>query len=235
MLLSMTSLIGACGAMKEVDDSSETGFYQIDGRDMQWPTESTVEFQFSKAFPYEQRPAIAAAANSYNDLLANMRLHLDADQENAPEFTEAQTVDAASNLSGDNVNGVYWLEEPWPWSETSPDSDAMTLVKFDGEKIVEADVYFRARSFESRGTLALAQSEDRPDPTLETPVFKPQAAPVGAQWSYVIGIHEFGHALGRVHAHREDSIMYKTVGLDSLKAPFTSYDREIFSSIYSLR
>lgn len=233
VLLSITFL-GACGALSEVDASCECGFYQINGKMMHWPTDGEVKFSFNEFVPYSQRPAIVAAAEAYNELFSQVTLGLDAELEDAPDFPEEHTVAAAEKISGDGVNGVYWLEEPWPWNEESPKSDAMTLVKFDGNRIVEADIYFRARSFENHRTLATTQSEGRDEPE-ESGKFEPANARVDAQWIYVIGIHEFGHALGRVHSEHEESIMFHTVGLDSLKNPFAAYDLDVFSKVYSLR
>lgn len=227
-------MLSACGGPLTVDDTCDCGFYTINDRKMQWPLNSTVKYQFNKEVPVTERPSIVAAANTYNDLLANLSIDIDAQREEAPDFQGDHTVDNANKLSGDGVNGVYWLEEPWPWNESSPQSDAMTLVKFDGQGIVETDVYFRARSFKTRSQTQVTQSEVRPDPTTNV-TFQPLSAPVDAQWIYVIGVHEFGHAVGRVHAHEDNSIMYKTVGLDSLSKPFTSYDRDVFATVYKLK
>ncbi len=112
----------------------------------------------------------------------------------------------------------------------------MTVVRFNQGSIVEADVYFRARSYASRAEIWATTSENRasrlPESHRET---KLEDMSAQDRWLYLIAVHEFGHALGRAHVHDHDSIMAPAVSMKRLLEPFTNFDLEVLSSVYPLK
>lgn len=152
------------------------------------------------------------------------------------------------NISGDGVNGIYWVEEPWPFTQ-SPNASAITVLQFSDSGIKETDVFFRANSFtppngstnnavqQMKATYwsgnRQGQNQSKDNQTFQSG-FSTSNSSVDAQLLYVIAVHEFGHVLGRVHNQNSDSIMQPVIGLDFLSAPFQTYDRSMFSKFYSL-
>jgi hypothetical protein len=55
------------------------------------------------------------------------------------------------------------------------------------------------------------------------------------KWLFVLGVHEFGHALGRIHSDQKRSVMYPSVGLSFVRNPLTEDDLKVFSKAYTLR
>ncbi len=131
----------------------------------------------------------------------------------------------------------------------------MTVVKSDSKKIVEADIFFRAESFANdEEQIAVSQSGGGLLSSLRlfaSPVkffenvftianiaSAAQLAPSASKdekFIYVIGVHELGHFLGRVHAKKHsESIMFPTVGLKSVSSPFANYDIDIMQNVYDL-
>lgn len=236
-------ILSGCGGKTSVRKDCPCGFYTTSsGKMLHWNDGEKITFSFQKDFPKDLRPSVSAAAHNYNRLFRNTRLTLDPELELAPVM---KNLDPQS-VSGDGVNGVYWVPEPWPWKDKDPNSDAMTVVLFEKNRIVEADVFFRSRSFDGPVTFpneslyssiigdgnSLLTEAGAGLSTEPSEITKGSSANV--RWAYVIGVHEFGHALGRVHAHQEDSIMHATVGLDSLQHPFSSFDLDSFSKAYEL-
>src|SRR5690606_6938237 len=104
------------------------------------------------------------------------------------------------SVSGDGVNGIYYLENSWPFYERDSESgrmvvstaDAMTVIRADGSGMTEADIYFRGTSFK----LSPTQVTNRAISSQQALDWVIQSAPENAQWLYKVGIHEMGHALG---------------------------------------
>jgi hypothetical protein len=164
-----------------------------------------------------------AITDTYNSLLSKTKLSIQTGSTNLKPFNGS-----VSAVSGDHVNGVYWVEGDWPWAKSSPDSDAMTVVVFSSNRIAEADVFFRASSFPEKSGSALSATG------LDGALTEIASAPIEDQWIYVIGLHEFGHALGRVHSHDHDSLMYPSIGLNFALSPFSEYDVEKFEQVYKV-
>ena len=247
VLLGMSILIltSGCGRNLKVKKDCPCGFYTSDsGKILAWPDGDSVNFVFEKSFPKELRFAVASAAENYNHLLDKTHLALSPTDESAPAMKDINP----DSVSSDGINGVYWVPEPWPWKDKDPNSDAMTVVVFKRGRIVEADLFFRERSFQgpiqipneasfssimnSKPTSLLTDAGSITTSTVADPAEITQGASSNVKWIYTIGVHEFGHALGRVHTDREDSIMHPTVSLESIKRPFTDWDVETFNHVY---
>jgi hypothetical protein len=212
-------ILGACGQTKVLDDC-DCGFYTDQaGNKVTWKDGETVKFAFHSGVPSNVRPAVSAGVLEYNNIFKSLRVSVSSAASDRPSSLSDND---PQSVSGDGVNGIYWITRDWPWQESNPDSDAMTVVRFTRGRIVEADIYFRAGSFPSQNI------------SVDSAGFKPQEASVDAQYVYVIAVHEVGHALGRVHTDNEDSIMFPQVGLDFVSQPFSLWDLETFQSVYQL-
>lgn len=226
--IALSSLLGACGQQLPVDKTCDCGFYTTDGgtKLLHWGDGTEVRFEFAANFPPPLRPAVVNAASTYNTLFEKTRISLAADREGAARYQ-----DSPESVSGDGVNGIYMLSEPWPWAEESPNSDAMTVLKFSENGIIESDIFFRERSFDGSiiQPTSLKQEDQTPFKTLEV-----RDASLNYQWVYIIGVHELGHAMGRVHSKDQESIMFPTVGLSAIRNPFSDSDRNLMGRVYSL-
>lgn len=242
-------VLAACGAQPErnVRKDCDCGFYtDASGKKMLlWPDGDKVVFHFNKDVPQDLRPALSAGAQSYNLILATTRIELDVHQEDAPAIVGGKP----SSVSGDGVNGVYWVPEPWPWKDKDPSAAAMTVVLFENGHIKEADVFFRASSYDGPvyAPNGAVKSTPMGSKVKETEFRNAAAglrtegashitdgATANVKWSYMLAIHEFGHALGRIHSKNEESIMYPKVGIDDIAHPFSEYDLEILGKGYTL-
>ena len=212
----------ACGRLA-IKDNCECGFYtSASGQKMyHWPDGAQIKYAIHRDFPGGLRPAVGAASLAYNELFANTQLRVDGESNAAPNIRNNQP----DSVSNDGVNGVYWIEGEWPWAEDQPHSDAMTVVTFAQERIVEADVFFKASAFDSNG--------GRGDQNPTTFDFEQDSK--DAQWTFVIAVHELGHSLGRVHSKSTSSVMFPSVGLNFVGNPLPNYDEEKFSSVYELK
>lgn len=229
-------MVSACGQMDRVGTDCACGFYtDAAGKEMwHWPEGSVVQFSVDPNFPEEMEPSIVEAGKTYDRIFASTRVEMkipkNGDGSPYPKALTTQTpVDVRNEVSGDGVNGIYWVDSRWPWIEANPTSDAMTVVKFRRGHIVEADVFFRSESFPltNISTRGLAASEVEGGATLR--------GSIDSKWLYVIAVHELGHALGRVHAQDEESVMFPSVGLEFLRQPFSQWDLDVFSQVYSLK
>lgn len=186
-----------------------------------WPDGAEVQFQVSSGFPSGHTPALNETADAYNELFAKTRIGINTSESLAPELHGNNP----ESVSGDRVNGIYWITGEWPWETSQPHSDAMTVVLFDQDGILEADIFYRAS--------ALDDLTPPPD-ALATQDFSFGTDYQSRQWVYVLGLHEMGHALGRNHHKDKDSIMYKSINLGFVQSPFSTVDEEIFGSVYSI-
>ncbi len=229
-------LVGACAQPLQISKSCDNGFYTTtEGHIMQWPDGQRVDFEMHESVPEEMRPALGTASGLYNDLLARTSLNLD----ETPSRKTPTFRGEVDGVSGDGLNVVYWVEDKnWAWAESDPNAVAMTVVSFSQDGIQEADVFFKASSYGSVGTAASALVEGVNN-LIRSPatVFQPLAADFQEQKAYLIGVHEFGHSLGRCHSESSDSIMYATVNpsdQDQLSDPFSDGDVTTFKKAYSV-
>ena len=176
------------------------------------------------------RPAVAAAASTYNSIFENTQISVDMKNFTAPDFHGDP-----KSVSGDGINGIYWVTGDWPWKDDKNHSDAMTVVSFDDNGVVEADIYFRAGSFDLSSTepsMAIAAEGAHP---VNYSVFADLQATSASVWINLLAVHEFGHVLGRVHTDDQTSIMYPSVGHAHVYSPMGESDFDKFSQAYKLR
>lgn len=241
-------VLTACGQPEgTVRKDCDCGFYtDASGKKMlHWADGDKIVFHFNKNVPNELRPAFSAGAQSYNLILATTRIELDVHQEDAPAIVDGKP----SSVSGDGVNGVYWVPEPWPWKDKDPNADAMTVVLFENGRIKEADVFFRAQSYDGpvyapNGAVKAVPAGSKVKETefknvaaglrADSASHVTDGATANVKWGYMLAIHEFGHALGRIHSKHTESIMYPSVGIDDIAHPFSEYDLEILGKGYTL-
>ncbi len=214
--------VSACGRLA-VKDNCECGFYtSASGQKMyHWPDGAQIKYTIDRDFPNGLRPAVSAASEAYNELFAKTQLYVDAESNGAPKIRNNKP----DSVANDGVNGVYWIDGEWPWAADQPHSDAMTVVTFAQERIVEADIFFKASAFNSNG-----DSRER-----NPMAFDYEQDSKDAQWTYVIAVHELGHSLGRVHSKTHNSVMFPSVGLNFVNNPLPEYDEDKLSSVYELR
>lgn len=225
-------LLSACGArVLHVNDQCDCGFYTTDGGQMlHWNDGAQLVFEFHSSVPASARPSISAAMDVYNETLANTHLAvLDATASPAPDYDFGEA-------KQDGVNGIYWVNGDWPWEKSNPGSDAMTVVTFRENQVVEADLFFRAKSFATQNTDAMSTAEDT-DLLQSLRAMGKSTSSAGTTLAevFVIAVHELGHSIGRVHSKHDESIMFPAVGLGFLRNPIGSYDRGILSSVYKLK
>ena len=92
--------------------------------------------------------------------------------------------------------------------------------------IVEADVFLRVSSFNNQQIIS---------DTAFTPNTQLKDYDLNMKWAYLLTLHEFGHALGRVHNHHQGSIMQPAVQLSQLKIGLNDFDITTMGEVYSLR
>ena len=229
--ITLLLLLGACGRQIDIKEDCSCGFYTTaDGKMMHWNDGAKINMKMSSAVPVSMRAAVAAAASTYNSIFENTQMSVDMQNFTAPDFHGDP-----KSVSGDGVNGIYWVTGEWPWKGDKSHSDAMTVVFFNDEGVAEADVYFRASSFDmssSQPSMAIATESAHP---VNYSVFSDLRATSASVWINLLAIHEFGHVLGRVHTDDETSIMYPSVGRAHVYSPMGESDFEKFSQAYKLR
>jgi hypothetical protein len=138
----VASGLSGCGEEFKVSDDCECGFYTnaVNKDILHWPDNGAIRFEFAKDFPQVFRPSVVSATRTYNSVLAKTSIELDANNSRAPAFTGDP-----KRVSGDGINGIYWVTGTWPWPD-SPDTDGMTITIFSPDGILEADVFLRADS-----------------------------------------------------------------------------------------
>ncbi len=187
-----------------------SGFSSVDNceTNLSWEDGAHIHFAYADSVPQVARPQIQAAATDYNLALASTRLFVGTPKDPAPAFTGD-----VKELTYDGVNGIYFLSEPWPFP-TSKDSDAMTVIAFDRQHIIGADIFFRAQSYAledvSKKTLAL-------------------------KFVKLIGVHEMGHVLGLNHSHAHDAVMQSFLSVAFADQSLGASDLLVLSRQYSLR
>jgi len=211
----------------------DCGFYTTSGGIIaNWPAETELIFQHDSYFPADLKKAFKAAGQSYGEILKDNIINID------PQELSNEPFNGNENLvKGDGINGIYWVQGEWPWKDKNPQSVAMTVVSFNGNKIVEADIFFKADYFSNKDQILTTnpQQDDEESSLFFEPdqsVFDLENSTAAQQWMYVVGIHELGHALGRNHIEDKESIMYYSVNLKKLYSPFNKNDVEIFNKAF---
>jgi hypothetical protein len=113
-----------------------------------------------------------------------------------------------SELNMDGVNGIYYITGDWPWETTIRGSLAVTLTRYDEFGIREADVYIKK------------------DPS--------NFAQMDVDLLKYISEHEFGHAIGRSHSKKSDSLMYRSIQKDNYAPLSTGEEKSDFFSAYDI-
>lgn len=228
VLVAGSGLLTACGSSEEftVDDTCACGFYtsQAGSKIMTWPEGSQIRFDFDAQFTQNLRPAVKSAALAYNNVLAKTSIQLDVNSSNAPTYRGNP-----DQLSRDGVNGIYLVDEPWPFPD-GQEAEGMTVVQFDPAGIVEADIYIRlAGLVHPNSTVAPFYSIlpiDRAAILLSD---------VNVRWARVLNLHEMGHALGLVHSEKENAVMNPYVWLELSDTGLGTADISTLSKGYELR
>jgi len=226
----------ACGRIS-ISDDCECGFYTISGtqKKMHWPDGTKIQMKFDASFPEAQRFAVEAAMDTYNKTLDKTTFDLAQSRNSSGDIVWSQEAPAMGEnpkkVNGDGINGIYWITEEWPWQKTDPNSDAMTVIQFNKDGIAEADVYFKAESY---GKTTITDEKAKA-------LFSPQEGfnildtDASIKWVYLLAAHELGHVLGRTHNDEDHSVMNGSVEFGILANPFSDFDKEILSSVYSLK
>lgn len=236
LALTLLLLTQACGRIA-ISDTCACGFYTIAGTETELHLRDgeQIHFQFQKSFPAVYKLAIEESLRTYNTELNSTQIILDQTRDSGGTLTAATNAPdyglEPTSVNGDGLNGIYWVSGKWPWEESDPKSAAMTVLQFSSEGIIEADVYFKASSY------------GRSPTSLETAValFSPSKgyqiaeADTNSQWVYVLGVHEFGHVLGRTHNSIKGSVMNAAVGLDLVSNPLGDIDLKALATVYTLR
>ncbi|MEO5667966.1 MAG: matrixin family metalloprotease, partial [Bdellovibrionota bacterium] len=178
---------------------------------------------------------------------------IDSEEVNPPDFDGT-----VSKVSGDHVNGIYWVrEKDWAWGESDPDAVAMTVVSFSHDGISEADVFFRAKVFARKTSATVAKASISNDTSTGMPMdfflglgFTSTRSLASAAYNlassnpnpvehqvFMVSVHEMGHAMGRCHSSDSTSIMYPSVsaGTEELREhPLSQGDLDTLSQVYKL-
>ncbi len=249
-------LLQACGMPFDIKESCETGFYTTTtGKIMHWPDGHRIDFEMHKSVPAEMRDAVVAAGARYNDALRTTHLNVIRSPLSTPTFRGN-----VSQVSGDNINAIYWVrEKDWVWAESDPHAVAMTVVSFSLDGIVEADVFYRAKIFAESSTPSTDSSTTTTGSALTSAALLDKVLSLGGlapvrvfkaaystastnvnmaqHQAYMVGVHEFGHALGLCHSESATSIMYPEVNATNEKRrekPLSDLDLDVLAKAYEL-
>jgi hypothetical protein len=252
--LGLLVLVQACGSPFNIQENCDTGFYTTDaGKRMQWPDGHRIDFEMHKSVPKPRRDVIVASGERYNRVFSSTRLKIIGSELSTPDFNGD-----LGKVSGDNVNAIYWVsEKDWIWGKSDPQAVAMTVVSFSHSGIREADIFFRAKIFSNtprvpESPLTLSQNKTASDPLAlllkltPSSIFRIASAAydmaatninISEHQTYMVSVHELGHALGRCHSDNTESIMYPEVsaGTEERRAqPLSEIDLDILSQAYTL-
>lgn len=201
-LLTLVFFIAACGRNGINPKPCEGDFLCVRGVRISWSEGSTIKFKLSDTVPPLHRPLIANAFDDYNDgILQDVKLIIDPDKTDAPAYSKDH-----QKLSKDGVNAIYNITGDWPYEKSHPGSKAITITRYKGVHIVEADIYFKGGEFETTSA--------------------------ADKWIETLTLHELGHVLGRVHSHEKTSIMYPTLNTEHTENGFSESDITAFSLAY---
>ncbi len=227
--------LSGCGGQL-VDDGS--GFLKTQsGELVSWPSGSKVQFVSDESVPTELREHIYLGQEDLNSELGRVSVHVEVEKSSAPKFRND-----VEKVSGDRVNGIYFLPEPWPWANTKgkENSDAMTVLINRGSTIVEADIFYRASTYSKSydgSDNALIINTNSSDSAVNTFIlntsFAESALGSDEKWTKVAFIHECMHALGFTHLKNErDSIMHPSISNLMYENPFSTNDLLRIKKLY---
>lgn len=238
-------LVQACGNPFDIQDSCDSGFYTTNtGKRMQWPDGQRIDFEMHSSVPAEMRDPIIASSQRYNEVFSSTTLQVIDSQLSTPAFNGN-----VNKVQGDNVNAIYWVgEDNWAWGESDPQAVAMTVVTFSRTGIKESDVFFRSKVF-TRNNVSTLSSVSLPFrflsefslgsfKSIASAAYNATAANVNIteHQTYMVSVHELGHAIGRCHSQDPVSIMYPEVspGSEKDRANPLKGDIETLSQAYSI-
>jgi len=237
LLVVVLLALSGCGG-ELVDDGS--GFLKTkSGAKVSWPTGTTVHFVTDSSVPDELREHINGGQNNINAEVSRVKISVQTQKSTAP-----RAEGSAENVIGDGVNGIYFLPEPWPWAKTEgkENSDAMTVLINRGDKITEADIFYRVSTYSKTYSLETPPEEAALDAAaasdgehVSTHVMNGSyqgSISADDRWTKVAFIHECMHALGFTHVNERDSIMFPSVSNLLYENPFSKKDLFRLKSLY---
>jgi len=225
--------LSACGDF-QINSDCECGFYtSSSGIKIHWNDGSRVKFVTHSDMPEAHRLALTHIEKSFNETLNRTQISIDVTSNSAPSMTN----NTPDSVSGDGINGIYYVRGNWPFYDTdntgkkiTSNADAMTVIRADPRGLIEADIFFREESFR------LTSAEERMDKLSpqETALWIQKSAPENVAWMYKVGAHEMGHAMGLVHTSKK-SIMTPQVSLNPLDKLFTDRDITTIAQVYDVK